>query len=280
VQTHYALAKKALKAGKHVLIEKPFTHRVDQGHELIELAKEQGLILMVGHTFVYNPAVDAVREIIRSGQLGKIYYLNLIRANLGLLQPDINVMWDLAPHDISILSYILGRDAVYVSARGACYINTHRKLQEVVYVTLFYEDNIFANVRLSWLDPVKQRHLTLVGSAKMLVYDDIADAKVVIYDKGVEIPPYSVTEDEFKASYRHGGEIVYPYDWEEPLRRECAHFVECIRSGQTPRSSGEDGLKVVCVLETAQRSLLNRGVDLKIEYSLLGDPHAKQNRVR
>jgi predicted dehydrogenase len=266
VHTHYQLAKQALMSGKHVLVEKPITARSEQAEELVQLARANNLILMVGHTFQYNPAVEAVREIIQSGQLGKIYYINSTRANLGLLQPDINVMWDLAPHDISILRYLLDADAVSVSARGAAYINTSRNLQEVVYLTIVFQGGVMANLRLSWLDPVKQRTTTVVGSQKMLVYDDIAEKKVVIYDKGVEVPPYSITEAEFKASYRHGDETYYPIDWREPLGVECAHFIDCIRTGATPRSSGVEGLKVLKVLETAQRSLQNGGVELLVEY--------------
>jgi predicted dehydrogenase len=266
VNTHYSLAKESLAAGKHVFVEKPITSSVAQADELVALAAGQGLTLMVGHTFVYNPAVQAVREIIQSNQLGKIYYLNSTRVNLGLLQPDINVMWDLGPHDISILQYILDADPIRVSARGACYVNTPRNLQEVVYVVLFFEDGAMANLRLSWLDPVKQRRLTVVGREKMLVYDDIAEDKVVIFDKGVEVPPYSVTEEEFRASYRHGEEIVFPIEWVEPLRIECEHFLDCIRTGNKSISSGEEGAKVLKVLETAQRSLLNGGVELLIEY--------------
>ena len=266
VHTHYSLARQSLLAGKHVLVEKPITARSAQAEELVELAAAKGLVLMVGHTFQYNPAVEAVREIIQTGQLGKIYYINSTRANLGLLQPDINVMWDLAPHDISILRYLLNADAVSVSARGSAYINTSRNLQEVVYLTIVFEGGVMANLRLSWLDPVKQRTTTVVGSQKMLVYDDIAEDKVVIYDKGVEVPPYSITEAEFRASYRHGEETHYPIQWREPLSVECAHFIECIRSGATPRSSGTDGLRVLKVLETAQRSLFNGGVELLVEY--------------
>jgi predicted dehydrogenase len=165
-----------------------------------------------------------------------------------------------------MLRFILGVDPVKVSARGAVYINTYSKLHEIVYMTLVFEGGILANLRLSWLDPVKQRTLTIVGSKKMLVYDDIAENKVVIYDKGVEVPPYSVTEDEFQASYRHGGENVYPIQWVEPLRAECNHFLECIRTGTNPRSDGRVGLKIINVLETAQRSLNNGGVELQIEY--------------
>lgn len=266
VSTHYRLAKAALLANKHVLVEKPLTARSDQAEELIELAADRGLTLMVGHTFEYNPAVEAVRDIVQSGEIGHVYYMNSTRANLGLLQPDINVMWDLGPHDISIMRFILGQDPVRVSAHGAVYINRRVGLHEVIYMNLIFEGDVLANLKLSWLDPVKERRLIVVGSQKMLVYDDIATDKVVVYDKGVEMPPYTVTEEEFRASYRHGGETIYPIDWTEPLRVECSHFLECIRSGAAPRSDGEDGLKVIRVLETAQRSLRNRGVELEIEY--------------
>jgi predicted dehydrogenase len=266
VRTHYQLAKAALFAGKHVLIEKPITARSDHAEELIQLAAERKLTLMVGHTFVYNPAVEAVQRIVQSKELGDVYYLNSVRANLGLLQPDINVMWDLGPHDISMIGYVLGEKPVSVSARGASYIKRRNNLHEVVYVTLIYESGAMANLRLSWLDPIKQRILTVIGSKKMLVYNDMKDEKVWIYDKGVEIPPYSTTETEFKASYRNGPEQCYPIEWEEPLQAECAHFLDCIRTGKPSRSSGEEGLKVVRVLETAQRSLLNHGVELRIEY--------------
>lgn len=266
VAAHYPLVKAALQAGKHVLVEKPITNRSDHAEELIELAGRAGLTLMVGHTFQYNPAVEAVRDVIRSGELGRIYYLNATRANLGLLQPDINVLWDLAPHDLSILQFVLDADPERVSARGACYVNSGRGLHEVGYLNLVFPDGVMANVRVSWLDPVKQRRLTVIGSRKMLVYDDIADDKVVIYDKGVEVHPYTVTEEEFRASYHHGDETVYPLEWVEPLRSECTHFVDCIRSGGCPRSDGRSGLRIVKVLETAQRSLRNGGVELQVEY--------------
>jgi predicted dehydrogenase len=266
VHTHYALVKAALLAGKHVLVEKPLTADSRQARELIDLAAASDLVLMVGHTFEYNPAVEAIRDIVNSGVLGEIYYLNATRANLGLLQPDINVMWDLGPHDISILRFILGADPLRVSARGSTYINKRRRLEEVVYLHLVFKNDIFANVRLSWLDPVKQRQITIVGSQKMLVYDDISDNKVVVYDKGVEVPPDSLTESEFRASYRHGDKLVYPLQWIEPLQAECDHFLHAICTGTPPRSSGEVGLKVIKVLETAQRSLANGGIELWVEY--------------
>lgn len=266
VHAHYALAKEALLAGKHVFVEKPLASSSSQANELVEIASQKNLTLMVGHTFVYNPAVEAVREIVLSGQMGNIYYLNSTRANLGLLQPDINVMWDLAPHDISILSFILNMQPYSVSARGAAYVNRSRKLHEVVYLIIMFEGGIMANLRLSWLDPVKQRCLTIVGSQKMLVYDDIAENKVIIFDKGVDVYPYSVTEEQFRASYRHGGETIYPIDWREPLLVECEHFADCIRNQKQPRSDGQQGVNVIKVLETAQRSLQNGGVELIVEY--------------
>jgi predicted dehydrogenase len=265
VHTHFALAAAALEAGKHVLVEKPITANANQARQLIALAEKKQKTLMVGHTFVYNPAVEAIQKIIQSGELGEIYYINATRANLGLLQPDINVMWDLAPHDISLLRYILGSDPTRLYALGSVYVNTSSQLHEVVYLTMYFGDTL-VNLRLSWLDPVKQRRITIVGSKKMLVYDDIAENKVVVFDKGVEVPPYSVTEDEFRASYRHGGEQVYPLEWVEPLRKECTHFLDCIRTRAVPHSSGEDGLRVVQILETAQRSLLNQGCEQMMEY--------------
>lgn len=266
VSTHYPLAREALLAGKHVLVEKPITAHSEQAKELVELAAEHGLTLMVGHTFEYNPAVEAVRDIIQSGELGNIYYIDSTRVNLGLLQPDINVMWDLAPHDLSIFRFILGQDPARVSARGATFVNKTYNLHEVAYINLLFDSGIMANLQLSWLDPVKKRAITVVGSKKMLVYDDISENKVVIFDKGVDVPPYSVTEEEFRASYRHGSETVHPLHWVEPLRNECSHFIECIHAHTAPRSDGVDGLRVLKVLETAQRSLLNGGVELRVEY--------------
>jgi predicted dehydrogenase len=266
VHTHYTLAKEALLAGKHVFVEKPLASSSNQAMELVEIATQKNLTLMVGHTFVYNPAVEAVREVVLSGQLGNIYYINATRANLGLLQPDINVMWDLAPHDISMLSFILNTPPYSVSARGAAYVNKSRKLHEVVYLNVLFEGGIMANLHLSWLDPVKQRILTIVGSQKMLVYDDIAENKVIIYDKGVDVYPYSVTEEQFRASYRHGGETIVPISWREPLLVECEHFADSIRNQKKPRSNGQEGVNVIKVLETAQRSLKNGGVELLVEY--------------
>ncbi len=289
VCTHYRLAKEALLAGKHVLVEKPMAESMIQGEELVTIATQKNLRLMVGHTFLYNPAVQTVRRVIQSGDLGDIYYLNATRVNLGLLQPDINVMWDLAPHDLSIFNFILGQDPIKVSAIGGVYINKASGLPEVVYVTLRYRNDVIAHLRVSWLDPVKMRRLTVVGSKKMLVYDDIREEKVILYDKGVEVTPNGTapavfrppfgnwtgpdrrrksrrTVNEFHAAYRNGKEETVAVEWVEPLRAECAHFIDCIRSGCEADSAGESGLKIVKILESAQRSLVNGGLELAIEY--------------
>jgi len=289
VSTHYRLAKEALLAGKHVLVEKPMAGNAIQGEELVAIAKKNNLRLMVGHTFLYNPAVETVRRVILAGELGEIYYLNATRVNLGLLQPDINVMWDLAPHDLSIFNFILDQDPIKVSAIGGVYINKSGGLPEVVYVTLRYRNDLIANLRVSWLDPVKIRRLTVVGSKKMLVYDDISEHKVMLYDKGVHVSPFWVNEAEyhapygnwpgpdrrrkrrlneaeFHASYRNGPDSKVTVEWSEPLRAECQHFINSIRNGSAPRSDGENGLKIVKILESAQRSLVNGGLELAIEY--------------
>ena len=266
VHTHFTLAKIALLAGKHVLVEKPLTSHTLQAQELVALAKSKGLTLMVGHTYVYNPAVEALRKIIESGELGKIFYINSLRVNLGLLQPDINVMWDLAPHDLSILCYVLDETPSKVKVIGGNFINHTSNKSEVVFMNLRFPSGVLVNIRLSWLDPVKQRKMAVVGSREMLVYDDIAEDKIVIYDKGVEVPPYSMTMNEFKVSYRHGSEEIYNYEWVEPLRSECEQFINCIKNKTGSRSDGEDGLTIVRILEAAQRSLDNGGVELNVEY--------------
>lgn len=259
VSTHHRLALEALYAGKHVLVEKPLAATVAEATEIAETADRLGLTAMVGHTFQYNPAVNAVRTLIAAGEIGQVYYINATRVNLGLFQSDINVMWDLAPHDISILLHILGVEPTEVSAQGDHYVQRGKGIHEVAYLTMRFPNNVLANVRVSWLDPVKQRRITVVGSKKMLVYDDIADDKVILYDKGVEAPPYSDTLEEFNLSYRHGPETVVPVDWSEPLRTECASFLESIRTGAPAFSNAWFGVKVVQILETAQRSLLNGG---------------------
>ena len=260
VSTHHTLAMEAMRAGKHVLIEKPIAASVAEAEEIVAESERLGGVVMVGHTFEYNPAVEAIKDIVASGELGEVYYINGTRVNLGLFQPDINVVWDLAPHDVSILRFILGLDPEQVSARGGAYVQQEKGIHDVAYLTVYFPNDVMADVRVSWLDPCKIRRYTVVGSEKMLVYDDIAEDKVLIYDKGVDKPPYSDTVEEFHLSYRYGDVTPYPVNWHEPLKAECGHFLTCIEEGKEPRSSGKVGLKVVKILEAAQRSLLNGGL--------------------
>jgi predicted dehydrogenase len=263
VSTHCKLSLAALRAGKHVLVEKPLAASSAEAMEIAETADRHHLVAMVGHTFQYNAAVNVVRDLIESGELGRVYYINATRASLGLLQPDVNVVWDLAPHDVSILLHILRSDPFQVSAQGQVYIQRRQHIHEVAWVTLYFPSGILANVRVSWLDPVKVRRITVVGNRKMLVYDDIAEEKVVLYDKGVEVPPYpypySDTPEQFQMSYRHGAETAVPVPWREPLRVECEAFRDWIVTGKQACSDAWTGVKVVQILETAQRSLHNSG---------------------
>ncbi len=260
VRTHYHLAMEALRAGKHVFVEKPLAACVGQVEEIIAQADRQHRVVMVGHTFVYNPAVVAMKELIASGYLGEVYYINATRVNLGLFQPDINVVWDLAPHDISILLFVLGMEPVTVSARGGVYVQRSKRLHDVAYLSLNFPNGVLADIRVSWLDPCKIRRYTVVGSQRMLVYDDVdPDNKILIYDKGVDKPPYSDTEAEFHLSYRNGEAVPYPVKWMEPLQLECQQFLDCIQQGTEPCSCGRNALQVIKILEAAQYSLLNGG---------------------
>lgn len=258
VSTHHRLATACLKAGKHVMVEKPLACSSEEGKEIVALGHAMNKIVMTGHTFLYNPAVMAVKEIIESGELGKIYYVNSTRVNLGLYQPDINVVWDLAPHDVSILLYVLGMEPVAASARGGQFVKPG--VHDVAYLTLHFPNKVMADLRVSWLDPMKIRSITIVGSKKMLVYDDIeATNKVMIYDKGVDVQPYTDTLEEFHMAYRYGDAVPYPLKWEEPLKCECLHYLNAIRNGGVVRTSGEQGLQVIRILEAAQKSLDNGG---------------------
>ncbi len=257
--SHFQIAKTCLERGLHTFVEKPITLNSRDAKELVELADEHGLTLMVGHTFEYNPVVRKVKEIIDSGELGKIYYIDAMRLNLGLFQPDLNVLWDLAPHDLSILLYLLGKEPISVSARGGDCI--FKGKHDVAYMHLKFPDNILAHVHVSWLDPNKVRRYTVVGSKKMLVYDDVESLeKIKIYDKGVETPPYTDSFGDFQCSYRYGDVTIPHIRFTEPLRIESQHFIDCIlKRCDEPLSSGRDGLKIVKILETAQKSLDNGG---------------------
>ena len=254
--THHLLAKKCLQAGKHVLVEKPFACCANEARELVTLGKQMGKVVMVGHTFLYNPAVIALKGLVDSGEIGEVYYVNTTRVNLGLYQADIDVVWDLAPHDVSILLYVLGAAPVSASARGGVFARCGK--HDVAYITLYFPDGVMADCRVSWLDPCKIRRVTVVGSKKMVVYDDIEPIeKIKIYDKGVEVQPYSDTYEEFHLAYRYGEAVTYPLVWEEPLRAECLHFHDAVHNGAPVRSDGVHGLKVVQTLETAHKSLVN-----------------------
>jgi len=256
VHTHYQFARRALEAGKHVLVEKPFVTDVEQAEMLVDLARRNGLVLMAGHTFEYTAAVNKIREMLAEGMLGDVLYVRSERVNLGLFQKDINVLWDLAPHDVSILMYILQRMPTHVSAIGNAHVT--EGVEDVVILTMEIGKAVMANVIVSWLDPRKVRQMTVVGNRKMLVYDDLsANEKIRIYDKGVEGPKHYDSFGEFQYSYRYGDIVTPMLKESEPLRVEGEHFIDCIRRGATPRSSGESGLQVTRVLAAAQKSLRN-----------------------
>ena len=264
VSTHFAIAREALEAGRHVFCEKPLTDSVSDGLSLIELADDRKLVLMVGHTFVFTAAVNKIKELINDGELGDVYYLSTARVNLGLFQEDINVVWDLAPHDISIMNYILGSRPESVSAVGHSYIQPD--IEDVSFVSLRYPGSILANLHVSWLNPNKIRSTTVVGSKKMLVYDDISSLeKIRIYDKGVDVIPHYDTFGEFQLSYRYGDIHIPKLDDAEPLKIECQHFLDCV-AGAEQRSSGRHGLEVLLVLDAIDRSMRQSGSQITIDY--------------
>ena len=263
LHTHFDLARRALAAGKHVLVEKPLTGSEAEARALIVMAHEQNRTLMVGHTFEYSPEVERLRDIVQGGELGEIYYIHSSRLNLGIFRSDADVIWDLAPHDVSMINFVLGSYPVAVSANGATCV--HSQLIDVAHLNLRYQNGQMAHVHVSWLHPNKERRLTIVGKDKMAVYDDTAgNEKIKIYDRGVEAPGYALTFAEFQLSYRYG-DIHIPYvAGAEPLAQECQHFANAIRTGVPPRSSGEVGLQVVRTLEYAHESIRNGGLFVEI----------------
>jgi predicted dehydrogenase len=264
VSTHYTIAKACLEGGKHVLVEKPLAASIVEAEDLNRIAQGQGLVLFAGHTFVYNAAVEKMKSLVEAGELGEIFYVTSTRVNLGLFQEDINVIWDLAPHDISILNYIFGREPVTVSTFARSYIRPG--IEDVAFLVLQYPKGVVAHIHVSWLDPCKIRRTTLVGSKKMLVYDDTsALEKIRVYDKGVTIQPHYDTFGEFQLAYRFGDIIVPKINDVEPLKVECGHFVECIRNGKSPKSDGRAGLSVVKVVERACESAKLGGAPLALD---------------
>ena len=265
VFSHYELAEKSLQSGKHVLVEKPMTNSAEKSLSLIKLADEMKRVLMVGHTFEYTAAVNKVKEIMDSGELGEPLYIRSTRRNLGLFQPDINVAWDLAPHDISIITYLLGEIPVSVNCQGKSHYK--KGIEDVANITMNYANGVIAFVHSSWLDPNKVRKTTIVGSKKMLLYNDVeTQEKIKIYDKGVDAPPYYDTYADFQFSYRYGDIYSPRLDDYEPLREQSKHFLECIEKGLTPRSDGFSGLRVVSVLEAASQSLKKEGKAVPVFY--------------
>lgn len=262
--THVEIALRALDAGKHVFVEKPLATSGADCEAMIAKAKEKGRVLMVGHTFLYTAAVNKIKELIKSGELGDILYVNTTRVNLGIFQEDINVVWDLAPHDVSILNYILDNHPQEVAAHGHSYIR--QNVEDIAYLHLKYPGAIMAHVHVSWLNPNKIRETTVVGSKKMLVYDDISSLeKIRIYDKGVTVLPHYDTFGEFQLSYRFGDIFIPKLDDSEPLKVACQHFVDCTKTGVEPRSSGQHGLEVVRVIEAANNSLAHSGAVVAID---------------
>jgi predicted dehydrogenase len=248
VRSHYRLAKEALLHGKHVLVEKPLTANVEEAEELVALAHKMQRVLMVGHTFEYHPAVNELRKLIQGGELGKIYCIETERVNLGLFRNDINVIWDLAPHDISILLYIFGKMPGEVTVQAHAYVQP--QIPDVAHVNLTFADNMVAHIHVSWLHPCKIRKVTVIGDARMVVYDDTKPAEMItIYNKGADV------HADPGISYRNG-EITIPYiGWTEPLHLECEDFAHSIRTGEQPRANGGVGLTVVRVLDAIQKVL-------------------------
>ena len=267
VHLHYDLAKKSLSAGKHTFIEKPMTQTSEQSYELVQIAAKKKLTLMVGHTFIYSSPVRRIREIVSSGDIGEIQYISSRRLNLGLFQKDINVAWDLAPHDIAIILYLLGKPPISVNCQGKAHIN--KDIEDVTNMSLDFENGGFATIHSSWLDPNKIREMVIVGSKRMIVYDDNQPLeKIKIYDKRVEAPPHYDTFAEFQYSY-HYGDMIAPYIKQvEPLKMEAQHFLDCIQTGKIPETSGVDGLRVIQILEASSRSLNNGGAKVEIDRNL------------
>lgn len=257
VSTHHALAKRALTAGKHCFIEKPMTSSTAEAEELIELAEQKRATLMVDHTFIYTGAVRKMKEVIDSGRLGEIYYFDSVRVNLGLFQHDINVVWDLAPHDLSIMDHLLAQKPVAVSATGACHVGND--LEDIAYLTLEFENNLIAHFHVNWLAPTKIRQTLIGGTKSMIVYDDIETSeKVKIYDKGIDVTTREGVYETL-VQYRTGDMLSPKLDQEEALAVGTRHFIECILNGAKPMTGGDAGLNVVRVLETSTASMKDRG---------------------
>jgi predicted dehydrogenase len=252
------LAKASLSAGKHTFIEKPMASSSAECEELLELAQRKGLILMIDHTFLYSSPVQKIVEIVEAGDIGDIRYINSRRLNLGLFQKDINVAWDLAPHDISIILHILGEFPVTVNCQGNAHVTPN--VEDVTNMSLTFRQKRFATIQSSWLEPRKVREMTIVGTRRMIVYDDLqTHEKIRVYDVRVERPPHYDTFAEFHYSYHYGDSYIPHIQQEEPLKVVCQHFVDCIENNTNPLTSGREGLELVKILEAASASLKANG---------------------
>lgn len=259
VHTHYPLARKALEANKHVLVEKPMCMTSAQCRELIAMAEERSLVLMVDHTFVYHGAVRRIKQAIDSGQLGELLYFDSVRINLGLFQSDINVIWDLAPHDLSVMDYLLGKTPLTVHATGTSH--TASGIEDIAYITLTFDNSLIAHFHVSWLSPVKIRQVLIGGTNQMIVYDDMTPMeKVRIYDKGITVNNPETEEQRYQnlIQYRVGDMFAPNLDLSEALKIEVAHFVDCVLNGTKPLTDGYAGLRVVQILESANASLATK----------------------
>src|SRR5262245_25911736 len=283
VKHHFPLAKAALLAGKHTLIEKPMASSAAECEELIEIAQSKGLVLMVGHTFLYSAPVRKIAEIVQAGDLGEIRYINSRRLNLGLFQKDINVAWDLAPHDISIILHILEEFPQSVNCQGNAHVTPG--IEDVTNISLTFRHKRFATIQSSWLEPRKVREMTIVGTRRMIVYDDVqTNEKIRIYDVRVERPPHYDTFADFHYSYHYGDSYIPHLKQEEPLKIECQHFLDCIEKGLQPLTGGNEGLEMVRILEAASSSLKNHGAPVTFSRSphlpVPVDPRQPRNLVQ
>ena len=280
--THHQIASQALAAGLHVFVEKPLATSSEQCADLVDLAEHHDRVLFVGHVFLHSTPVGKLRELVRSGDLGDVYYISSKRLNLGPVRHDVSALWDLAPHDISVMLDLLGASPLAVSCGGSAYLNPD--IADVCNLTLYFPDNKLGIVHVSWLDPRKDRVMTVVGSKKMVVFDDLEPLeKIKVYDHGIDATPYASSFGEFQYSYRYGDTYSPRLQQVEPLRAECEDFIRCIRDNATPTTDGVNGLQVVEVLEAAESSLRQGGArvvvgNARVE-SVAKQPKSKAERV-
>lgn len=263
VYTHYELAYQALSHGKNIIVEKPFTSTVDQAERLIELADKNNLKIMIDHTYIFTGAVRKIKELISGRILGDLYYYDSTRVNLGLFQHDVNVIWDLAPHDFSIMDYVLDAKPVAISAHGKSHFSNN--LEDVAYITFYFEDNLIAHFNLNWLSPVKVRTTLIGGQNKMLVWNDLeSDEKIKIYDKGVKVESREGIYN-LLVEYRSGDMFSPKIDQKEALRTEIEYFIDCINNNTPPFNDGLSGLRIVKMLEATDKSIKNNGEIIKLK---------------